>query len=347
MMCGELRIEHVGQKVTLSGWVHRVRDFGRVTFADLRDDSGIVQLVLRDTPCLSYEDVIRVVGTVCLRKAPNPALPTGEIEVEIETIEVLSHAKPLPLGVAEEGTPSEETRLRYRYLDLRRPRMQRNLRLRHRTALAIRQHLDREGFIEVETPMLTRSTPEGARDYLVPSRLTPGAFYALPQSPQIFKQLLMISGIGRYYQIARCFRDEALRADRQPEFTQVDMEMSFVDEEDIYGLTERMFREVLKETVGVNIQIPFPRLSYLEAKAKYNSDKPDIRKRENEFAFLWLTEFPLFKRNEGRWDSEHHPFTAVHPDDIAKLDGTDLSNVRSRAYDLVLNGSEIGSGSIR
>ncbi|MEW6216151.1 MAG: aspartate--tRNA ligase [Candidatus Bipolaricaulota bacterium] len=278
--CGELRREAAGRKVVLAGWVHRVRDLGGVTFVDLRDASGIVQLVLRDAQSahLAREDVIRIAGAVRLREAPNPALPTGEIEVEIETIEVLSHAKPLPLGVAEEGTPSEETRLRYRYLDLRRPRMQRNLRLRHRTALAIRQYLDGEGFTEVETPMLTRSTPEGARDFLVPSRLARGTFYALPQSPQLFKQILVTSGVERYFQIVRCFRDEDLRADRQPEFTQLDLEMAFLEEpEQLFPLLEGLVAHVFRKTIGVEIALPLPRLPYAEAIARYGSDKPDLR----------------------------------------------------------------------
>ncbi len=268
----------MGQAVVLAGWVHRVRDLGGVTFVDLRDASGIVQLVLRDAPKLSHEDVVRVGGSVRPRQSPNPALPTGEVEVEVGELELLSHAKPLPLPVAEEGSPSEETRLRYRYLDLRKPRMQRNLGLRHRTALAIRNYLDAQGFIEVETPMLTRSTPEGARDFLVPSRLSRGSFYALPQSPQLFKQILVTSGVERYFQIVHCFRDEDLRADRQPEFTQLDLEMAFLeDPEELFGLLEGLVAHVFREAIGVEIQTPIPRLSYAEAIARYGSDKPDLR----------------------------------------------------------------------
>jgi aspartyl-tRNA synthetase len=276
--CGELRREAAGRKVVLAGWVHRVRDLGGVTFVDLRDASGIVQLVLRSATHLSREDVIRIAGTVRLREARNPSLPTGDVEVEAEEVEVLSRAKPLPLSVAEEGLPSEETRLRYRYLDLRRPRMQRNLRLRHRACMAIRTYLDREGFVEVETPMLTRSTPEGARDFLVPSRLSRGTFYALPQSPQLFKQILVTSGVERYFQIVRCFRDEDLRADRQPEFTQLDLEMAFLEEpEELFPLLEGLASHVFRETIGVEIALPLPRLPYAEAIARYGSDKPDLR----------------------------------------------------------------------
>lgn len=276
--CGELRREAVGRKVVLAGWVHRVRDLGGVMFVDLRDASGIVQVVLRGEAHLAHEDVVRVVGTVRPREAPNPSLPTGEIEVEASEIEVLSRSQPLPLPVADEGTPSEETRLRYRYLDLRRPRMQRNLRLRHRTCLAIRHYLDREGFIEVETPLLTRSTPEGARDFLVPSRLTRGTFYALPQSPQLFKQILVTSGVERYFQIVRCFRDEDLRADRQPEFTQLDLEMAFLeDPEELLSFLEGLVAHVFREAIGVEIDLPLPRLPYADALARYGSDKPDLR----------------------------------------------------------------------
>ena len=280
--CGSLRGKDVGRKVTLAGWVHRLRDLGGLTFVDLRDESGIVQLVFRELPDahgLSREDVIRIQGTVALREAPNPDLPTGEVEVEVEHLEILSQTQPLPFPVDEEPPrASEETRLRYRYLDLRRPRMQRNLRLRHRTTMAIRAYLDRQDFIEVETPMLTRSTPEGARDFLVPSRLEPGKFYALPQSPQLFKQILVCSGVERYFQIVRCFRDEDLRADRQPEFTQLDLEMAFLeDPEELFSLIEGLLAHVFRETIEVELEVPFPRLPYEEAISRYGSDKPDLR----------------------------------------------------------------------
>jgi aspartyl-tRNA synthetase len=244
---------------------------------------------------------------------------------------------------------SEDVRLKSRYLDLRRDKVFNNFKMRSSLFKIIRNYMDKEGFFECETPILTKSTPEGARDYLVPSRLNPGQFYALPQSPQLFKQILMVSGIERYYQIAKCFRDEDLRADRQPEFTQLDIEMSFVEEEDIFRLTEGLMKLVFKELKGVDIQTPFPRITHKEAMEKYGSDKPDMRKDLNaEFAFLWVVDFPLFKYNdeEKRWESEHHPFTSPSPDSLDMLESSP-EKVRSRSYDLVLNGNEIGSGSIR
>ncbi len=279
--CGELREKNVGQRVTLAGWVHAVRDLGSLTFVDLRDGSGVVQLVFREMPeahTLGREDVIRVTGKVRPREKPNPALTTGAVEVTVETLEILAKSPPLPFLPDEEVKASEETRLRYRFLDLRRARMQRNLRLRHKVTLAIRQYLSAQGFIEVETPMLTRSTPEGARDFLVPSRLEPGKFYALPQSPQLFKQILICSGVEKYFQIVRCFRDEDLRADRQPEFTQLDLEMAFLeDPEELFSLLEGLVAHVFREAIGVDLAVPFPRLPYREAMLRYGSDKPDLR----------------------------------------------------------------------
>ncbi|HID09491.1 TPA: aspartate--tRNA ligase, partial [Candidatus Micrarchaeota archaeon] len=280
--CGRLRIADEGREVVLAGWVHRVRDLGGITFVDLRDQSGLVQLVFRDIPeahDLSLEDVIRVKGKVRRRESPNPKLPTGEIEVVVEELEVLSRSKPLPFPVdTDEPRASEETRLRYRFLDLRREKMQRNLRLRHKVSLLIRNYLDSQGFIEVETPYLTRSTPEGARDFLVPSRLEPGKFYALPQSPQLFKQTLVISGVERYFQIARCFRDEDLRADRQPEFTQLDLEMAFLEDRDeLFSLIEGLVAHVFREAIGVELEVPLPRIPYAEAVLRYGTDKPDLR----------------------------------------------------------------------
>ncbi len=275
-------IKDEGRAVVLAGWVHRLRDLGGITFVDLRDQSGLVQLVFRNIPeahDLSLEDVIRVKGVVRRREAPNPKLPTGEIEVLVEELEILSKSKPLPFPVdTDEPRANEETRLRFRFLDLRRERMQRNLRLRHKICLSIRNYLSERGFIEVETPYLTRSTPEGARDFLVPSRLEPGKFYALPQSPQLFKQTLVISGIERYFQIVRCFRDEDLRADRQPEFTQLDLEMAFLEEPDeLFTLIEGLVAHVFREAIGVELEVPFPRIPYAEAMLRYGTDKPDLR----------------------------------------------------------------------
>jgi len=277
-----LGIKDEGRAVVLAGWVHRLRDLGGITFVDLRDQSGLVQLVFRNIPeahDLSLEDVIRVKGVVRRREAPNPKLPTGEIEVLVEELEILSKSKPLPFPVdTDEPRANEETRLRFRFLDLRRERMQRNLRLRHKICLSIRNYLSERGFIEVETPYLTRSTPEGARDFLVPSRLEPGKFYALPQSPQLFKQTLVISGIERYFQIVRCFRDEDLRADRQPEFTQLDLEMAFLEEPDeLFTLIEGLVAHVFREAIGVELEVPFPRIPYAEAMLRYGTDKPDLR----------------------------------------------------------------------
>ncbi|MBW4660697.1 MAG: aspartate--tRNA ligase [Drouetiella hepatica Uher 2000/2452] len=290
--CGQLRAEHVGQTVTLFGWVDRRRDHGGVIFIDLRDRSGISQIVSdpERTPesylpagDLRNEYVVKITGRVTQRPPDslNPRIPTGEVEIYADQIELLNAVrKPLPfqISVSETESVREELRLKYRYLDLRRERMSHNLQLRHQVIKAIRRFLeDQEGFIEVETPILTRSTPEGARDYLVPSRVNPGEFYALPQSPQLFKQLLMVSGFDRYYQVARCFRDEDLRADRQPEFTQLDMEMSFMDQEEVLALNEKLVCHIFKQVKGIDLPSPFPRLTYAEAMDRYGCDKPDTR----------------------------------------------------------------------
>lgn len=285
--CGELRSEHVGSTVELCGWVHSRRDHGGVIFIDLRDASGLIQVVFdaeidagahATGEGLRSEFCIRITGKV--RKRPtgtiNDRLPTGEVEVAVAGIEIFTRADTPPFQVDSHVEVDENLRLKYRYIDLRRPEMQEKLRLRHAIISAIRRFFDAEGFVEVETPMLTRATPEGARDYLVPSRLHPGKFYALPQSPQLFKQLLMVSGLDRYYQIARCFRDEDLRADRQPDFTQLDLEMSFVDVEDVLDVTERMFKQVWGEVMDVELP-DFPRLPYAEAMERFGSDKPDLR----------------------------------------------------------------------
>ncbi len=286
-LCSDLRKEHAAQEAMLYGWVHRRRDHGGVIFVDLRDYTGIVQIVFspEETPeahetaqQLRNEFVIGVEGHVRLRPedAVNPDLPTGEVEVVGTNLSILGKARTPPFRVEDDTDAGEDLRLTYRYLDLRRPTMQRNVRLRHRVSLAVREYFDRAGFIEIETPALIKSTPEGARDYLVPSRMYPGRFYALPQSPQLLKQLLMVSGIDRYFQIARCYRDEDLRADRQPEFTQIDVEMSFVDEEDVIDVSEEMMAAIYK-ALEREIARPFKRLSYKEALDRFGTDKPDIR----------------------------------------------------------------------
>ncbi|MBF2047069.1 MAG: aspartate--tRNA ligase [Leptolyngbya sp. IPPAS B-1204] len=290
--CGQLRAEQVGQTVTLFGWVDRRRDHGGVIFIDLRDRTGIAQIVSdpERTPAsydtadaLRNEYVVKVVGRVTKRppESLNPRIPTGEVEIYADQIELLNAVRkqlPFQVSTAEPEPVREELRLKYRYLDLRRERMSQNLQLRHQVVKAIRRYLeDEQGFIEVETPMLTRSTPEGARDFLVPSRVNPGDFFALPQSPQLFKQLLMVSGFDRYYQIARCFRDEDLRADRQPEFTQLDMEMSFMTQDEIIELNEGLVCHIFKQVKGIELPRPFPRLTYADAMDRYGSDKPDTR----------------------------------------------------------------------
>jgi aspartyl-tRNA synthetase len=283
--CGALRSADAGRSVRLQGWVHRVRDLGGVIFFDLRDRYGMTQVVVRAGSGVSEianrvrpEFVVAVDGIVEARAAEsvNPRMPTGEIEVVASALEILNEARTPPFAIADDSPVAEETRLRYRYLDLRRPELQRNLALRHKVALAARQYFDREHFIEIETPILTRSTPEGARDYLVPSRVHPGEFFALPQSPQIFKQILMIAGMDRYVQIVRCFRDEDLRADRQPEFTQIDVEMSFATESLVYGVVEGAIAAMFG-AAGIAVETPFPRISYADAMRKYGSDKPDLR----------------------------------------------------------------------
>ena len=492
-----MRAAHDGTVTTLSGWVSRRRDHGGIIFIDLRDRSGYVQVVLNPEhlPPEDYETAerlrsewcIEVTGAVRLRPegSENPALPTGEIEVMVETLTVLNQSLTPPFYITDDVDADESLRLRYRYLDLRRPKMQDNLRLRHQAVKYIRDYLDGHGFLEIETPILIKSTPEGARDYLVPSRTHPGNFYALPQSPQQLKQLLMVSGVERYFQIARCFRDEDLRADRQPEFTQLDLEMSFVEEEDVLGLIEGLYAGLVRElTPQFKVKTPFQRLSYADAMARFGSDKPDLRyglemadvsdlAAETEFrvfhgildrggiikamvvpgqggltgsdmrrmeetakefgaggmshvrltgdgpldtltdgdallspglrmpvewvrrladrsgaqrgdlivlmagparlanqwlaamrshlaaqleladpatlSFAFVTEFPLFEWDDdaGRWDSAHHPFTAPALGCEPMLDGENLASIPSRAYDLVCNGSELASGSIR
>ena len=278
-----LRLTDKDKEVTLYGWVQKKRDLGGVCFIDLRDRSGIVQLVAREGKCyevassLKSESVIKVKGIVSERESKNKNIPTGDIEIELSEIDLLNSSNDLPFEISDDTTALEDTRLKYRYLDIRRRTVTNNLITRHKITMAIRNFLDKNNFLEVETPVLCKSTPEGARDYLVPSRVNKGKFYALPQSPQIFKQLLMVGGIERYFQIAKCFRDEDLRSDRQPEFTQVDMEMSFVDQDDVMDLTERLIAHVFKEIRGIDIKLPLMKMKYDDAISKYGSDKPDLR----------------------------------------------------------------------
>ena len=287
-MCGQLDAADSGTRVVINGWVQRRRDLGGLIFLDIRDRTGIVQVVadgevsrqaFKTAETLRNEFVVAVKGTVVRRKedAVNPKLKTGEIEIAAEEIVILSKAQTPPIYIEDNNNITEALRLKYRYLDLRRPSMQKSLTLRHRVTMDVREFLDQNGFLEIETPMLTRPTPEGARDYLVPSRVNPGKFFALPQSPQLFKQLLMVSGLDKYFQIARCFRDEDLRADRQPEFTQIDIEMSFVDMDDIISLNERLMAYVFEKNLGLNLSVPFERMTYRQAMELYGSDKPDTR----------------------------------------------------------------------
>ncbi len=484
--CTELNASNLGQTVTVMGWVHKRRNLGSLIFVDLRDRSGILQIVFNDQVSseifakaegIRGEFVLAVTGEVA-RRAPealNTKLLTGEIEIIAKELRILSNAETTPFYIEEDSDVNETLRLKYRFLDLRRPDMQRNLMLRHKVAKIARDYYDENGFLEIETPMLTKSTPEGARDYLVPSRVHPGKFFALPQSPQLFKQLLMVSGFDRYFQIVKCFRDEDLRADRQPEFTQIDLEMSFVNVEDVLEINEGFIKKAFDEALGIKLETPFIRMTYQEAMDRFGSDKPDIRfglelvnlsdlvencgfkvfsdavknggsvrainakgcgklysRREidglvelvklyrakgmawivveenelkssitkffnedemkailerveaepgdlicfvadkneivydslgqlrlevakklnliddKEFKFLWVTEFPLLEHDEEekRWVAKHHPFTSPMDEDVQYLD-TDPGKVRAKAYDIVLNGTEIGGGSIR
>ncbi len=483
--CGELRETQMGETVVLMGWVQRRRDHGGVIFVDLRDREGLTQVVFNPEISQSVHDkaqalrseyVIGIRGKVARRPDDmlNPKLSTGAVEIMVDELKIFSTAVTPVFQIEDRVETSESIRLKYRYLDLRRSKLQKNIMARNTASQAVREYLTKNGFLDIETPFLTKSTPEGARDYLVPSRVNPGNFYALPQSPQLFKQLLMISGFDRYYQIVRCFRDEDLRADRQPEFTQIDMELSFVDEDDIIQITEGLIRKVFERVLGIDVKPPFQRITYDEAMARFGLDRPDLRfglelvdisdivketgfkvfssvvkqgglvkainakgcmdltrreideltefaaiyrakglawikvredgwqspiakffsesekqalkerigmetgdliffvadkptitnealgqlrnelaKRlglidENEYRFVWVTHFPLveFDETEKRYQALHHPFTAPVDEDLDKLESDPLS-VKSRAYDLVLNGTEIGGGSIR
>lgn len=480
--CGDLRIDDKGKNVTIAGWVQKNRKMGGMTFLDVRDRYGVTQVVFNssenpdlfhDANSLGREYVVQISGKVSERENKNKNLPTGEIEIIADSLKVLNKSEVPPFTIEDNSDGGDDLRMKYRYLDLRRPSVRKNLELRHKMAFEIRRYLDANGFLEIETPILVKSTPEGARDFVVPSRMNPGEFYALPQSPQLFKQLLMVSGFDRYFQIAKCFRDEDLRADRQPEFTQIDCEMSFVRQEDVIDMFEGLVKHIFKYVKNIDFTDPFPRLSWKEAMEKYGSDKPDIRfgmefvditdlakgngfsvvddaeivvgitvpgaagysrkqideltefvkrpqigakgliwvkiepdasvkssvgkfysdqqlkewaekmdakagdlmlvmtgeamktrkqlselrlemgsrlglRDKNVFAPLWVIDFPLFEWDEEtqRYYAMHHPFTSPNPDDIPKL-RTDTGNVRATAYDIVVNGNELGGGSIR
>jgi aspartyl-tRNA synthetase len=359
-------VNKIGQEIILKGWIGSRRDHGKIIFLDLRDRSGIVQMVsVKDMTDVGAEDVVEVAGIVKERPSGmvNTKIPTGNIEIEVRAIHKLSHARELPFPIDTDGLEiNEEVRLKYRYLDMRRPRMTRNIRLRSQMTAFIRNFLIDREFVEIETPILTKTTPEGARDFIVPSRLQKGKFYALPQSPQQYKQLLMVAGFERYFQIARCFRDEDPRKDRAyGEFTQLDLEMSFVTQEEILALTEDMFTRLVKKLFPDKhiSQNPWPRISHKEAVEKYGTDKPDFRKNPKdpgELAFSWTLDFPLFTEQSekdfyhgsgnAKFAPSHHMFTAPHPDDIALL-SSDPTKVRGLQHDLVLNGFEVGGGSIR
>lgn len=359
-------VDKVGEEVLLKAWVKIRRDHGKLIFLDLRDRSGVVQVVVipQTSPKahevaqkLRPEFIIELIGKVNARpeRNVNPDLPTGTVEIEAKEIKILAESETPPFDLTTDGLEvGEESRLKYRYLDLRRERMQGNIRLRHKIVKSIRDYLDKEEFIEVETPVLTKSTPEGARDYVVPSRLDMGKFYALPQSPQQYKQLLMVAGVEKYFQIARCFRDEDTRSDRQPEFTQLDLEMSFVEREDVMKLNEELLIHLVKTLMpDKKIQeTPFPRISYKEAMEKYGTDRPDLRTDKNDpnlLAFCWIIDFPFFeKTDEGGWTFTHNPFSAPKPENMNDLmEKKNVENILTTQYDIALNGFEIGGGSIR
>lgn len=357
--------DYIGKEVKVCGWIDVRRDHGKLIFISLRDMTGKVQVVALPNNKEAHESatnarqewVVEVFGKVNGRpeKTIKKDELNGELEIEALSLIVLNEALTPPFDTSSDGKEvSEEVRLKYRYIDLRRPRMQKNIRNRHKVILNIRQILDKEGFIEVETPNLTKSTPEGSRDYVVPSRLEPGKFYALPQSPQQYKQLLMSAGVEKYFQIARCFRDEDTRGDRQPEFTQLDLEMSFTSEEEMMQLNERMLIETVKKFYPEKKiqEIPFPRITFKESMEKYGNDKPDLRKDKNNpdlLAFCWVIDFPFFEKSEeGGWTFTHNPFSSPKNDHMAwLLEKKNIKDILTTQYDITLNGNEIGGGSIR
>ena len=369
--------KHIGEKVKVAGWVNVRRAHGKILFIDLRDKSGVLQCVFVPSNAEAYnaaqeirtEWVVELVGQIVKRpeKMINPDIASGTVELSVEELKVLSKAQTLPFDVTTDGMEiNEEIRMKYRYLDLRRERLKQNLIMRHKVILFMRNFLSQEGFVEVETPMLTKSTPEGARDFVVPSRLHAGKFYALPQSPQQYKQLLMVAGLEKYFQIARAMRDEDLRGDRQPEHTQLDMEMSFIERDDFLDFYERLLIQLVKTVFPDKKiqQIPFPRIPYKEAMEKYGSDKPDLRedlplqagkKDPNLLAFCWIIDFPYFEKNDpaltmkkSEWTFVHNPFSAPKPEFMDDLmQQKNIGNIMANQYDIALNGWELGSGGIR
>ncbi len=357
--------DKAGQKVELFGWVDTRRDMGKIIFVDLRDRSGIVQVVFTPNDKQMYdlantvrpEWVLKISGTVGERpeKMVNSDIETGKVEIQPEKLEILNEAATPPFALDTDGKEiGEENRMKYRYLDLRRKRMQDNMTLRYRVIKHIRDFLDEKGFLEIETPILSKSTPEGSRDFVVPSRLHNGKFYALPQAPQQYKQLLMVAGFEKYFQIARCFRDEDTRGDRQPEFTQLDLEMSFVEKEDVMKINEELLISIIKNTMPKKRiqETPFPRFTYKEAMEKYGTDKPDLREDKDDpnlLSFVWVVDFPLFeKTDDGGWTFTHNPFSAPKPEFMDQLlKKENVGEILTSQYDIALNGSEIGGGGIR
>lgn len=364
-------VEHIDSEVLIQGWVSVRRDQGKMVFFDFRDKTGYVQgVVLPGSPAIETakeirtEYVVSVTGKVNERPERNQQKDkqNGTIELEILGLEILNATETLPFEINDDTKNiSEEVRLTYKYIDLRSDRVQKNIRMRHKVAKLIRDHLDEQGFIEVETPLLTKSTPEGARDFVVPARLYPGSFYALPQSPQQYKQLLMTAGIEKYFQIAKCLRDEDSRGDRQPEFTQIDMEMSFVDREQVMKLNEELLIKIVAELYPEKRiqEVPFPRISYADAMEKYGNDRPDLREDKNNpslLAFCWVIDFPFFERTDksdnpdtkGEWTFTHNPFSAPQPEHMDWLmNKQNIGEILTTQYDIALNGYEIGGGSIR
>jgi len=364
--------DRVGEKVTVAGWVNARRDHGKLIFIDLRDRSGLLQVVFwgggdealfKMADGLRSEYVVAVTGTVQKRNEGqiNKDLPTGTVELAADSLEILNESETPVFEIDKTADVSEETRMTYRYLDMRSDHMKNNLQMRHKIIKLIRDWLDNRGFWEVETPNLTKGTPEGAREFIVPARLSPGKFFVLPQAPQQFKQLLMVGGIEKYFQIARCFRDEDTRGDRQAEFTQLDIEMSFVDREDVMKLNEELLIEIVEKLYPNKkiAQKPFPRMTYAEVMEKYGTDRPDLRANKedpDELAFLWVTDFPFFEKTNkeehhgavGEWTFTHNPFSAPIPEHMDKLmKKQDIGDILTTQYDIVLNGYEIGGGSIR